>query len=538
MRKLKLGALALALVAFWSAVFIGAGAFDNPDAPAASESLRPRPRQSSQPEAPSREVPEPTTVPTWHPVARAATVLNAGAPSVEPVLIGECDGPASPGEYVSVTPSFTYDSDGPMQLVASVSAVPSDGGVPTRGTSRWWVVDGSGKAAWTDRLRIPESPNSVRLDVNTGSIDGRSSESAEATLQLGATLTVNVVDEDGNPVDSPSIVLNSAGCERGAGAYLPAANGQLAAFYHIDPADGATLTVSHPGFHDQALKLAPRADGLRAGRTGAVDVVLKSLVDMAALKQSFESSVTSMLGDNAVAVTDLQSGRTVSVNGTRRQYAGCTIKVVLMMAVAQDIEAGKYTEADVADLVQRAMGPSQVYPAHVLFEMIGDGKVGVGIRRVNQIMWDLGATHSMITHPPGYYWEEYGYLESDGFAENVVTAEDFNTILVKLWKGEALSPWATKYVLWSMTLAYGFLNGALGNPLPADATLYHKMGQLDTWEGTWNDVGIVMFNGKDGKQYGYVISYLGSLSRWRDHYGYGQVFSGEAWQAVSAAYGY
>lgn len=537
MRKLKLGLLALALVGFWSAVFVGAGAFDNPDSSVASQPLQPRPRQVADTlQAPSAQAPAAPRA--WQPAPRAATVLNASTPLVEPVLIGDCTGPASPGEFVAVSPSFTYDSDGPMQLVASVSAIPSNGRVPTRGTSRWWVVDGAGKASWTDRLRIPESPGTLRLAVDTGSIDGRSTESAEASVKLGATLTISVVDEAGVPVENPAIVVDSAGCAREAGAYIPTESGKLAAFYHIDPARGATLKVSHPGFFEQEIKLTRGSGELEAGRTGAVEVVLKSLVNMEALGQSFQASIDSMLGYNAVAVTDLQSGRTISVNGMRRQYAGCTIKIVLMMAVAQDIEAGKYTEADVAELVQRAMGPSQVYPAHVLFEMIGDGKAGVGVRRVNQIMWDLGATHSMITHPPGYYWEEYGYLESDGFTENVVTAEDFNTILLKLWKGEALSPWATKYVLWSMQLATGFLNGALGNPLPADVTLYHKMGQLDTWDGTWNDVGIVMFNGADGKQYGYVISYLGSLSRWRDHYGYGQVLSGAAWQAISAAYGY
>src|SRR6266508_694094 len=47
-----------------------------------------------------------------------------------------------------------------------------------------------------------------------------------------------------------------------------------------------------------------------------------------------------------------------------------------------------------------------------------------GLPRINQIMWDLGATNLIITHPPGYAEEEYGYAASRGVADNLLTTDD------------------------------------------------------------------------------------------------------------------
>ena len=69
---------------------------------------------------------------------------------------------------------------------------------------------------------------------------------------------------------------------------------------------------------------------------------------------------------------------------------------------------------------------------------------------------------------------------------------------------EALSPSATSFVLWSMTLPEDWQNQSLGALLPANARLFHKPGWLDD---AWNDAGIVEFNRLGGKD-AYVISYL------------------------------
>jgi beta-lactamase class A len=254
------------------------------------------------------------------------------------------------------------------------------------------------------------------------------------------------------------------------------------------------------------------------------------------LRERLAALIDGWAGEHAVSVTDLQSGATISVNGARPQLAACTIKIVLMMAVAQDIEAGRYSEADVASLVRSAMGPSNTAPARELLQIVGDGEIGAGIRRVNEIMWSLGATKSILTHPPGYYWEEYGYADSHGTSENRVTSDDLNLILSKLYRGEALSTWATEYVLASLTIAPDWMDHALGSPLPAGTRLYHKIGQLYEPENTWNDAGIVVFE-RGGQQRAYVISYLGSYgATWQDSYAHATSLSDATWRYFGAAY--
>ncbi len=208
-----------------------------------------------------------------------------------------------------------------------------------------------------------------------------------------------------------------------------------------------------------------------------------------------------------------------------------------MMAVAQDIEAGRYTAEEVDGLVRSAMGPSNTAPARELLQIIGDGDIGAGIRRVNEIMWSLGATTSILTHPPGYYWEEYGYAASHGTSENRVTTNDLNLMLSKLYRGEALSVWATDYVLHSMTIAPDWMDAALREPLSAEARIYHKIGQLYAPENAWNDAGIIVFE-RGGQTYAYVISYLGSYgASWQESYAHTQTLSATAWQYFSTTYG-
>ncbi|HEY0733858.1 MAG TPA: serine hydrolase [Herpetosiphonaceae bacterium] len=241
-------------------------------------------------------------------------------------------------------------------------------------------------------------------------------------------------------------------------------------------------------------------------------------------------------GEHAVSVTDLQTGQTIAVNGDSPKLAACTVKIVIMMAVAQDIEAGRYSEADVASLVQAAMGPSYTPPARELLQIVGDGDIGAGIRRVNEIMWSLGATKSILTHPPGYYWEEYGYATSHGTSENRLTTDDLNLILSKLYRGEALSPWATDYVLKSMTIAPDWMDTPLRSSLPAGARLYHKIGQLYEPENAWNDAGVVVFE-RGGQSYAYAISYLGSYgATWQDSYTHETTLANVTWQHFSATY--
>lgn len=253
------------------------------------------------------------------------------------------------------------------------------------------------------------------------------------------------------------------------------------------------------------------------------------------LRDELHALVANWYGDNAVSVLDLQSGRMISINGARPQQAACTIKIPILMAVAQDIAAGRYTSADVDGLVQSAMGPSNTPPARELLGVIGGGDIGTGIQRANAIMWSLGAQNSIMTHPPGYHWEEYGYASSHGITDNLLTTDDLVLILGRLYRGEALSPRATEYMLWSMTIAPEWMDASFGSALPAGVELYHKVGQLYEPHNTWNDAGIVVFE-RDGQRYAYAIAYLGSNGwSWQDAYAHAMSVSEAAWRYFSTA---
>ena len=268
---------------------------------------------------------------------------------------------------------------------------------------------------------------------------------------------------------------------------------------------------------------------------GAPQIELPAMPDSAFmddLEGQLHGLVNGWAGVNAVSVTDLQTGRTIAINGDVQLPAACTVKVFIMVAIAEDIGAGKYSAADVDDLVHSAMGPSNTAPARELIRIAGGGDINAGIHRVNQIMQRLGMHDSVLRHPPDY-WGDYGYGDGD----NYLTANDMNRGLAAIWEGRSgLSDWGRDYVLWSMTLAIPGQQYSLGGPLPDDTVLYHKIGLVYAPYNTWNDAGIVVF-ARGGQQYAYAISYLGSWGpNWLDAYYHGADASAVAWAAFSAEY--
>ncbi len=482
-------------------------------------------------------------MPSTEPV-QPAPQFAFGIPRVSDAgLIGNCSGLPSPGETVAIRSTLDYAVAEDQTLTSGVEVVVESGASPPHIVSgekaNRFDISGVGSLAWTDEVLVPSVPAGdpdARIRVSTWAMPsaGLPVRSGFVELELGSTVRVRAVDDAGTVVHA-ALSMTNGGCWRTRGANLEQPDGRRVAFYHVDPQDTAEVLVTSEGYWPAKVRLLPGQD-LVPGAIRDIDVVLKPRLPYAALQSDLDQLVAGFGGLNAVTVVDLQTGRVVAVNGTREQYAACTVKIMFMIAVAQDIEAGLYTKDDVADLVWRAMGPSQVWPARELISIIGAGDVGRGIRRMNKIMWDLGATHSIVTHPPGYYWEEYGYLASHNIVENLATTDDMALILSKLYRGEILPPAGTEYVLWSMTLGHNAgLSGSLGNPLPWDVTLYQKMGQLDTYDGTWNDVGIAVFE-RGGREYAYAIAYLGSLAGWRYHYNYGSQLSGVTWRAFDAAY--
>jgi hypothetical protein len=178
------------------------------------------------------------------------------------------------------------------------------------------------------------------------------------------------------------------------------------------------------------------------------------------------------------------------------------------------------------------MGPSNTPPAYELIRIAGGGDYKAGIRRINDIMQQLGMQRSVLRHAPDFPDVDNGY----GTGDNYLVANELSVALAKLWRGEILTGWARDYVLWSMTIAIPGQQYSLGGGIPSEATLYHKIGLIYAPYNTWNDAGIVVFE-RNGQQVVYAITYLGSYgSNWLDAYYHGADASAVTWSAFERAY--
>ena len=303
--------------------------------------------------------------------------------------------------------------------------------------------------------------------------------------------------------------------------------------YNPAQPEGWRVQIANTGRHyvdwryggDVSALPAPSPEMLPAAHAPDYEALRVELIDL----------LTAATGNNALTVLDLQTRDRISINGDRRQLAACTIKIPIMIAVAKDISAGKYSAADVEHLVLPAMGPSLTWPARELLRITGDGDVGAGVRRANTIMQSLGVRDSLMTHAPGYYGEEHGYLASHGEIENWLTSDDVARLLGAIWEGKGLTPGERNYVLWSLTLATPFLDSAFRGPLPTDVAAFHKIGVLYQPENTWNDAGIVVIE-RDGLEYAYVVALLSSqnTSTYLDGYFLNSSINERVWQTFSA----
>lgn len=203
--------------------------------------------------------------------------------------------------------------------------------------------------------------------------------------------------------------------------------------------------------------------------------------------------------DVAVAVTDLQTGQTISVNGNLAQRAACTINMFALVAAASQMQDGLANPADLAYSIRIGIGAS--YPPQVkrLLELAFDDYYQ-GLARTREIMTGLGMKASVFDHVPYY---------GDGTRNNLLTALETNMALAKLYANQALNPEWTAYTLARLREIKPGLNYIIPGYLPGEATVAHKIGyywDIDGWVD--NDAGIVTFRGGDGSEKAYAITYL------------------------------
>lgn len=213
-------------------------------------------------------------------------------------------------------------------------------------------------------------------------------------------------------------------------------------------------------------------------------------------------------GEYAVAVTDLQTGETIAVHGDRPHLAACSINFFVLLQVVADLEAGRYREPLVGDLVARTIYSSNPVTAYALYTIAGDGSALTGARRVAGLIARMGLDGTVLDHPPGYARVSLRPNPRDW--NNWMTAADANRALAQLYRGEVVGTRWRDYLLEAMTKVKPGLNylTAYG----PEGTVSHKNGFFRATDGTWvdNDIGIVRFE-RDGRTYAYAISFF---SQW------------------------
>ena len=275
--------------------------------------------------------------------------------------------------------------------------------------------------------------------------------------------------------------------------------------------------------------IGPQAPSSVAGMPENVDASPQLLALKDVLAQEIAAYGTEVGGiEVGIAVTDLQTGQTISVNGNAVQRTGCTINMFALFAAVGEFQAGRANPSDVAYNIEYGIGGS--YPPQVKqFLQRIFGTHSAGVTQAQEMMGSWGMQASLFDHVPYY---------GDGTQNNLLTGLETNSVLTKLYQGELFEPEWTQYTLERLRNIRSYVNYMLPGQLPSSATVAHKIGyywDTDGWVN--NDAGIVTFTGADGQEKAYVITYLSEKARTeRIGYSFGARLSGIVWDWFEAKY--
>jgi len=238
---------------------------------------------------------------------------------------------------------------------------------------------------------------------------------------------------------------------------------------------------------------------------GPTPVVHDAGPELAALEDEIREAVAGywLDGNYAVAVTDLQTGETIEVNGNQRQLAGCSINFFVMLQTMIERERGVLTAAQTDTLLRTTVHFSDPVTARQLYTLVGDGSLRDGVAATRDLVRALGLKGTVLDHAPLFL-----DAASLGASDNYLTATDANRALAQLWWGGVLPEAARDTLLDTMSDVKPGLNylTAYGT----GGTVSHKNGFFPVPAGGWwvdNDIGLVRFE-RDGVTYAYAISFL------------------------------
>ncbi len=234
--------------------------------------------------------------------------------------------------------------------------------------------------------------------------------------------------------------------------------------------------------------------------------------------------------DVGIAVTDLQTGETISVNGNSVHKTGCVINLFALLAATDRFQDGAASPGWVSWSVQKGIGGS--FPPEVKnFLGVVFGNFRAGEAHARTLIDGWGLETAQFDHVPYYGTEPY--------QPNILTALEANDVLTRLWDGELFDPEWTEYTIGVLRNSFSYVDYILPKYLPWNATVGHKIGYHWDYDG-WvnNDVGIVSFTGDDGQEKAYAISYFSQYAPSEYHgYSFGARLSLIVWNFMAPRYG-
>ncbi|MCH8052071.1 MAG: serine hydrolase [Chloroflexi bacterium] len=278
---------------------------------------------------------------------------------------------------------------------------------------------------------------------------------------------------------------------------------------------------------DQPGTVVPNTYGTRPENTAGEELL--GLYDI--LQREIDAYAVQAGGiEVGIAVTDLQTGETVSVGGNAPHKTGCVINMFALMAAVDRFQDGAASPSSVSYSVQKGIGGS--FPPEVknfLGVIFGDFRAGEAHARALMAGWGMQT----------YQFDHVPYYGTEPYQPNILTALETNDILARLWWGELFSPEWTDYTIGVLRNTFSYIDYILPKYLPWNATVGHKIGYHWDYDG-WvnNDVGLVSFTGADGQQKAYAISYFSQYAPTEYHgYSFGARLSLIVWNFMATRYG-
>lgn len=228
-----------------------------------------------------------------------------------------------------------------------------------------------------------------------------------------------------------------------------------------NPETGAPADVPEASTAAETQQPAPSA---AAASADEMDRVIHSVTDNAA-------------GSWSVYYESLTDGSSCGVNSSQSMVSASLIKLFIMGAVYQEVEAGTLSHDGVYSDIYSMITVSDNDAANRLVRALGNGDAAAGMEKVNAWAQSIGCGQSS---------QKRLMLDNNGL-QNYVSARDCGTILRMIYAGQCVSQtWSAEML---SCLKAQTVNNRLPAQLPAGTVVAHKTGDLSNL--SCGDVGIV-----------------------------------------------